>query len=98
MDVIDNISKLLGDDLKGSIRQGSTLSIAASTFSIYAYEALKTELESLESLSFVFTKPTFVANEVTDRTDRQPASSSSRMQVQNPASLARNLRSISRTS
>jgi superfamily II DNA or RNA helicase len=72
MDVIDNISKLLGDDLKSSLRPGSKLSIAASAFSIYAYEALKSELESVESVQFIFTQPTFVPNEVTDKAERQP--------------------------
>jgi len=72
MDVIDNISKLLGDDLKSSLRPGSKFSIAASAFSIYAYEALKSELEAVESVQFIFTRPTFVPNEVTDKAERQP--------------------------
>ena len=44
MKLIDNVNSRLGDDLKESIRKGSKLSIAASTFSIYAFEALKKEL------------------------------------------------------
>jgi superfamily II DNA or RNA helicase len=43
------------------------LKIAASCFSIYAYEALKSELAKVESLEFIFTAPTFVANDVTDK-------------------------------
>ncbi len=72
MDVIDNISNLLGDDLMGSLRPNSTLSVAASAFSIYAYEALKSELEAVESVQFIFTRPTFVPNEVADKAERQP--------------------------
>ena len=64
MKVIDNTSQLLGDDLKGVVEQGSRLKIAASCFSIYAFEALKAELSKIESLQFIFTSPTFVANEV----------------------------------
>ena len=67
MELIDNISRLLGDDLKQTLRTGARLKIAASCFSMYAFEALKAELEELEELNFIFTSPTFVANEVTDK-------------------------------
>ena len=67
MKIIDNINTLLGDDLKVSIRPKDKLRIAASCFSIYAYEALKSEFSKIESLEFIFTAPTFVPNEVTDK-------------------------------
>lgn len=67
MKIIDNINSLLGDDLKASLSPKSKLKIAASCFSIYAYEALKSELAKVESLEFIFTAPTFVAGEVTDK-------------------------------
>ena len=67
MKLIDNINSLLGDDLKASIHPKAKLKIAASCFSIYAYEALKSELAKIESLEFIFTAPTFVPNEVTDK-------------------------------
>lgn len=66
MKLIDNINALLGDDLKDSLRSKSKLQIAASCFSIYAYEALKEELAKVESMQFIFTSPTFVPDEVTD--------------------------------
>jgi len=66
MELIDNINHLLGDNLKQSIGPGARLKIAASCFSIYAFEALKSDLEQLESLEFIFTSPTFVPDEVTD--------------------------------
>lgn len=67
MEIIDNVNKLLGDDLKAVISRGSKLRMAASTFSIYAFEALRDELEKLDSLEFIFTSPTFVADQATDR-------------------------------
>src|ERR1039457_2883006 len=71
MEIIDNINRLLGDDLKQVIQPGSRLKVAASCFSIYAYEALKAELEKIDSLHFIFTLPTFVPGEVTDRLKRE---------------------------
>lgn len=67
MEMIDNINRLLGDDLKNTIKPGAHLKIAASCFSIYAFEALKAELSTAANLQFVFTAPTFVPDEVTDR-------------------------------
>ncbi|MDX9841797.1 MAG: hypothetical protein RBS95_10085, partial [Desulfobulbus sp.] len=71
MKIIDNINSLLGDDLKASIRPKAKLKIAASCFSIYAYEALTAELAKIESLAFIFTAPTFVPNEVTDKLKKE---------------------------
>src|ERR1035438_7553215 len=71
MEIIDNINRLLGDDLKHSILPGAKVRIAASCFSIYAYEALKAELERIESLQFIFTAPTFVPSEVTDKARKE---------------------------
>ncbi len=71
MKILDNINHLLGDDLKQSIQPGAKLRIAASCFSIYAFEALKTELESIDELQFIFTTPTFVPEEVTDKVRKE---------------------------
>jgi len=71
MEIIDNINRLLGDDLKQALKPGSKLKVAASCFSIYAYEALKKELEKIESLQFVFTSPTFVPGEATDKVKKE---------------------------
>lgn len=62
---------MLGDDLKRAILPGAKLRIAASRFSIYAYEVLKAELERIDSLQFIFTAPTFVPNEVTDKVRKE---------------------------
>lgn len=71
MRIIDNVNELLGDDLKTEIRQGSKLRIAASTFSIYAFEALRKELERVDELEFVFTSPSFVAAKATDQLPKE---------------------------
>lgn len=60
MKLIDNINTRLIDDLKDSIKKKSKLSIAASSFSIYAFEALRKELQNLDELRFIFTSPTFL--------------------------------------
>ena len=65
MELIDNINHLLGDSLKRSVQPGMKLKVAASCFSIYAFEALKAELEKVASFEFIFTSPTFVPDEVT---------------------------------
>ncbi|GGM99528.1 helicase [Terrabacter tumescens] len=67
MRIIDNLNELLGDDLRGSIKPGSRLRIAASTFSIFAYEALKDELQSIKELEFIFTSPSFTTAKATDK-------------------------------
>lgn len=67
VEIIDNVSRLLGDDLKDTLQPGAQLKVAASCFSIYAFEALKGELEALESVEFIFTSPTFVPDEASDK-------------------------------
>lgn len=71
MQIIDNINSLLGDDLKKSVKSKAKLRIAASCFSIYAFEALKKELEQVDALEFIFTSPTFVPHEVTDKVKKE---------------------------
>jgi len=71
MEVLDNITRFFGDDLRGSMRPGAKLAIAASCFSIYAFEALRDELECIDSLEFIFTTPTFVPGEATDKIRRE---------------------------
>ena len=67
MRIIDNVSNLLGDDLKAAVTSGSKLRIAASTFSIFAFEALRDELGKLSELEFIFTSPSFVTETATAR-------------------------------
>lgn len=62
--VINNISERVVDDLKTKLSKGSRVSIAAASFSIYAFEALKEELENVDELRFIFTSPTFIKDKV----------------------------------
>ena len=64
---INNTSERLVDDLKSRLFTQSRISIAAASFSIYAFEAMKAELEKVEEVRFIFTSPTFVA----DRTKKE---------------------------
>lgn len=68
--LIDNREQLFVDELRRTLRAGSRVAIAASHFSIYAYQALKQELEAVEELRFIFTEPTFVQEE-TPRAQRE---------------------------
>ena len=67
MRLINNETDLFGDDLKTEIAPGAKVRIAASTFSIYAFEALKRELEQVDELRFIFTSPSFVTADVADK-------------------------------
>ncbi len=71
MQILDNINTLWGNDLKQTLKTGAKLKIAASCFSIYAFEALKKELEKIDSLEFIFTASAFVPDEVTDKISKE---------------------------
>lgn len=58
--LINNITERVVDDLKKRLSRDSRVSVAAASFSIYAFEALKKELEDVEELRFIFTSPTFI--------------------------------------
>lgn len=59
MELIDNVNKTLRDDLKVVMHPESKISVAAASFSIYAYQELKKELEKCDEFRFIFTAPTF---------------------------------------
>lgn len=60
MKILDNINNTVRDDLRVEIKRGSKVSVAAACFSMYAYQELKKQLESVEEFRFIFTSPTFV--------------------------------------
>ena len=57
----------LRDDIVAQMKAGSRLSIAASCFSIYAFQELKEALKDIKELRFIFTSPTFT----TEKTSKQ---------------------------
>ena len=61
MEIINNVSKTLRDDLAVEIKDTSKISIAAACFSIYAFQELKEELKGIDELRFIFTSPTFIS-------------------------------------
>lgn len=63
MKFFDNVKDIVKDDLQLTIKENSKVSIAASCFSIYAYEELRTELEKISELRFLFTSPAFIAEQ-----------------------------------
>ncbi|WP_436064614.1 helicase-related protein [Arthrobacter sp. LjRoot14] len=71
MKIIDNVNDLLGDDLKAQVTAGSKVRIAASTFSIFAFEALRKELEQVNELEFIFTSPSFLTTQVTGKLPKE---------------------------
>ena len=67
MEIINNIDKTLKDDMIVTLRSDSKVAIAASCFSIYAFQELKEQLSDISELRFIFTSPSFV----TERADKQ---------------------------
>lgn len=62
--VFNNMSEKVVDDLQKTVVAGSRLSIAAASFSLYAFETLKDELWKIDSLRFIFTSRAFVKKQV----------------------------------
>ena len=46
MEIFNNTTKVVKDDLEKTIQHGSRISIAAACFSIYAYQELRQQLEA----------------------------------------------------
>lgn len=65
--LIDNVNQTLRDDLIKTIKSGSRLSIAAASFSIYAFQELREQLSDIDELRFIFTSPSFI----TEKADKQ---------------------------
>jgi SNF2 family DNA or RNA helicase len=67
MKIFDNINNKVRDDLSVTIKKDSRVSIAAASFSMYAFEELKEQLTDISELRFIFTSPTFT----TDKTSKE---------------------------
>ncbi|MDR4508301.1 MAG: hypothetical protein MRJ65_08720 [Candidatus Brocadiaceae bacterium] len=93
MVIIDNINQLLGDSLKNTIRPESKLKIAASCFSMYAYEALKRELQQIDSLQFFLHPPRLYLTRFQISSGKKNGNSISQRYNERVVSMAQNLRS-----
>ena len=72
MEILNNRDRLLGDDLKKELGHNIHVQIAGSFFSLYAFEALKEELEKIDELQFIFTSPTFASSKnITDKIKKE---------------------------
>ena len=58
-DFFDNRSRIVKDELVKTIEAGDKVSVAASVFSMYAYQELKGQLEDLDEFRFIFTSQAF---------------------------------------
>lgn len=60
---IDNMTRLVKDDLVSTIQAGDRVSVASSLFSMYAYRALQEQLEKIDEFRFIFTSKAFTEGE-----------------------------------
>jgi len=67
----NNKTTKVGDDLKENIQRDSKIDIAAGIFTIYGYDSLKTALNKIDQLRFIFTDPTFIEVDKNKREQRQ---------------------------
>lgn len=65
LEMLDNVTKTVKDDLIVTIQKGDKVSIAAACFSMYAYQTLRKQFDSVDELRFIFTSPAFVQEKVT---------------------------------
>ena len=61
----------IGDFLKEKILQGSDLSFVSAYFTIYAYAALKDQLDQIDHLRFLFGEPQFIQSLDPDKTEKK---------------------------
>ncbi len=61
----------VGEFLKGNIHPGADLSFVSAYFTIYAFEKLQTELQSVNNLNFLFGEPTFIKSIDPDKTNKR---------------------------
>jgi SNF2 family DNA or RNA helicase len=61
----------VADFLRAKLQTGSRLSVVSAYFTIYAYEALKDQLDKIEHLDFLFGEPRFIASLDPDKTEKK---------------------------
>ncbi len=59
--ILDNFcARNVGDFLKSKIEDGTSLSIVSAYFTIYAFQALRTQLTDIKELRFLYGEPRFI--------------------------------------
>jgi len=61
----------VGDYLKAKIKPAADLSVVSAYFTIFAYAALRTQLESAAKLRFLFGEPRFISSLDPTKTDKK---------------------------
>ncbi len=59
---LDNKTNFVYEELCDAIRKGSKLSVVSAYFSMYAYDKLKKDLNKIDNMRFIYTKPSFIKN------------------------------------
>ena len=62
---------VVADFLKAKIHSGSRLSVVSAYFTIYAYEALRDHLDSIDHLDFLFGEPRFISSLDPEKTEKK---------------------------
>ena len=61
----------MADFLSARITHGSRLSVVSAYFTIYAYDALREQLDGVDSLQFLFGEPRFIQSLDPEKTDKK---------------------------
>jgi len=61
----------IGDFLREKVREGSDLSFVSAYFTIYAYAAMKDQLDRVERLRFLFGEPQFIQSLDPEKTEKK---------------------------
>src|SRR4030043_1685818 len=67
----NHIRGIVADFLKSHIKEGLRLSIVSAFFTIYAYEALKDQLNRIGHMDFLFGEPRFIRSLDPDKTEKK---------------------------
>ena len=59
---LDNKTNFVYEELCDAIKKGSKLSVVSAYFSMYAYDKLKKDLNKIDNMRFIYTKPSFIKN------------------------------------
>ena len=61
--ILDNNFNFVYQELSDNIKKGSKLSVISALFSMYAYDKLKKDLNKIDGMRFIYTKPSFLRDD-----------------------------------